>query len=431
MRPGARARRISRAGGAGARSGWWPGARPGFLLLPLVFAASGLLSFPASAQVTTPTCDAGTTLTPVMDVSGMTRQYHTDNGGTWRFGKFTWTPYTCRVNGRDPAADTVASHRIETLGTDGHWVNSVQGFGPGHYLGNRTLTVPQAGASAVKTSVRRVATVFWDSTLSPQAYVVVGEASIPFTLTTGPPGVPANVTAEKAGAVGMEGKGGAIRLSWDPPGNAAERPFDGYLLERRIDNGGWALVEDIRGREAHTRIEVPSAVGSYRYRVRTYTGVDGSGNRERVEGSYSRETSALTAGPPDPPTNITATKDGLSITVSWGIPSNSATRWHDGYVWERSIDEGEWEELGDINWRGVETEYDTPTVSGSYRYRVKSYALIPGGNERLESAYTDATPAIEVVLGDPDVNDDDEIDANDALILYYAYSLRSELGNGR
>lgn len=126
-----------------------------------------------------------------------------------------------------------------------------------------------------------------------------------------------------------------------------------------------------------------------------------------TEGAPHAVTLTLTAGPADGAQGAAATHTFPAGEVFHFIPSDAALL--------SAFSEGD----------EVTVQMAVQTAHTGEGYRIET-------TQMQETTFTMPAAGDEVRIPFvPDVNADEEVNANDALILYYAFSLRSELGNGR
>lgn len=193
------------------------------------------------------------------------------------------------------------------------WQPPASGAAPANY---RIVAGTQAGLSNIgQADVGLLTSV--SATLPPGTYFVrviamnVAGSSpasneVQFTLATAPPpGPPTNLT------FGVNGN--TLSLSWQPPTTGG--PASDYLLEAGSASGLANIASGVAF--GGTGLNVPGVpAGRYfiRVRARNAAGISAPSNEADV-----------TVGPsctlPTAPLSFTATKNGLTVTVSWSAPS--------------------------------------------------------------------------------------------------------------
>ena len=159
-------------------------------------------------------------------------------------------------------------------------------------------------------------------------------------------------------------KGGStITISWGAA-SATVGSISGYELQRRVNSGAWAQV--FRGNALSTTNLVEKGTNTVEYQVRAYDS----------NGQYS----GFTAGPLRTVINNEPPTDPLNITYGTPVAGQPLSLTTEGstdpegnsfsYVWERSIDSGPWEKIGQTAEKAFT---DTVPTSGTmYQARVKA-----------------------------------------------------------
>ena len=179
-----------------------------------------------------------------------------------------------------------------------------------------------------------------------------GPASDPARVNAETGSEPAKVTRLTAGRSGTN-----INLTWrKPPG-----PVSSYKVEVRIDNAEWTTLTPAPTNPSYTHLDTESAK-RYRYRV--------SAINTHGTGPTSDEVNVPVVANPIPgkPTDLTATRDGTDIDLSWKKPSGTVT----SYKIEAKIDDARWRVLVAKHTDGTSYAHTGTDDDKRYQYRVSA-----------------------------------------------------------
>ncbi|MYK67229.1 MAG: fibronectin type III domain-containing protein [Gemmatimonadetes bacterium] len=205
------------------------------------------------------------------------------------------------------------------------------------------------------------------------------------TTPADPPGAPTHLMATANGPT-------QIDLSWRAPVDDGGADITAYRIWFSVNNGQtWSLLTGSTGSAATTWSDMrglePATTRHYRVAAINRAGIS----------PYSDTASATTdAVPPGPPTELTATADGISrIDLKWKPPANSGGVPLTGYQIEVSSDGGsQWEILEDDT-ESPKTEFThtglDPASTRHYRVSGINAADLVGDPSNVDSATTDAT----------------------------------------
>ena len=198
------------------------------------------------------------------------------------------------------------------------------------------------------------------------------------------PGAPTNLTATANGS-------NQIDLSWTAPADDGGADITSYRIYFSTTNGlTWTILEGTTGSNATTWSHMGlSPATTLHYRVSAFN--------SEGEGPQSDTASAMTdAIPPDPPTELIATKRGTSqIDLVWTPPVNTGGVPLKGYRIEVSADGGSQWEILEANTASLSAKYPhtglAPASTRHYRVSAINTADLVSEASNVDSATTDAT----------------------------------------
>ena len=204
------------------------------------------------------------------------------------------------------------------------------------------------------------------------------------TTPADPPGAPTNLMATANGPT-------QIDLSWTAPEDNGGADITAYRIWFSVTNGQtWSLLEGSTGSDATTWSDTglePATTRHYRVAAINRAGI----------GPQSDTASAMTdAIPPDPPTELIATKRGTSqIDLVWTPPVNTGGVPLKGYQIEVSADGGSQWEILEANTASLSAKYPhtglDPASTRHYRVSAINTADLVSEASNVDSATTDAT----------------------------------------
>jgi hypothetical protein len=176
------------------------------------------------------------------------------------------------------------------------------------------------------------------------------------------PNAPSNLTASVAGFT--------VTLRWDPPATGS-LPAS-YIVEAGSVSGASNLFNQDVGLTSSITAQAPTGVYFVRVRARNAAGVSAPSNEIVVRVGVG------CSGPPGPPGQLSASIDGLSVTLTWGAAGGEPAT----YLVEAGSSPGTSElALLDV---GAQTRLSASAPPGTYFVRVRARNACgsgPPGNE--------------------------------------------------
>ncbi|NXA30379.1 IGFN1 protein, partial [Ibidorhyncha struthersii] len=126
----------------------------------------------------------------------------------------------------------------------------------------------------------------------------------------------------------VESSANDITIQWNPPKDDGGKPVQSYIVERQqIGKSDWVtLGETPRSCTTFTTNKVEQDM-SYYFRVRA---VNAEGTSDPLESDEVKAVSKASAGAPDPPEIVSASRD--TITISWKAPRKTGSSRIVGYI---------------------------------------------------------------------------------------------------
>ncbi|MBU1700956.1 MAG: DNRLRE domain-containing protein [Candidatus Eisenbacteria bacterium] len=176
---------------------------------------------------------------------------------------------------------------------------------------------------------------------------------------------PSNLTAV-ADPVASE-----IELNWTDNSDVTNE--DSFIIQRQVDGGGWDLSYDSVQSDVTTYTDSELAIGTYDYKVVAHRDDDGSGDPCDSQSSNTATAEMTDPNLPAAPSNLEAVGNSEFGSVSLTWVDNAVNE--DGFIIQRQVDGGVWNNTYDIAGEDAESYTDNnhegdPLPSGTYTYRV-------------------------------------------------------------
>jgi len=182
-----------------------------------------------------------------------------------------------------------------------------------------------------------------------------------------PPGAPASLTA----ATGN----GLVKLTWTAPSNTGGSAVTGYRVYRSETPGGEKRLLASLGTVLTWSDTSGVLRKTYSYSV---TAVNAMG-----EGASTVEVTSASSVPPSAPTNVAATAGNITVTLTWGAPSDNGGSAVTGYAVYRATTSGAEVLLATLG--NVLTYTNASLTNGTtYYYKVASITAIGTGSQSVE-----------------------------------------------